>query len=73
LFFVFSVNRKLFPNLRAIKENKKASTKKCINVESGKKGALYLELEWRRWKAQWANSLPLLILKFGGKLFLKVP
>lgn len=57
----------------SFKENKKASTKKCINVESGKKGALYLELEWRRWKAQWANSLPLLISKFGGKSFLKVP
>lgn len=26
-----------------LKGNKKASTKKCINVESGKKGVLYLE------------------------------
>lgn len=57
----------------SFKENKKASTKKCIHVESGKKGALYLELEWRSWKAQWTNSLPLLTLKFRGKPLLKVP
>lgn len=51
----------------SFKGNKKASTKKCINVDSGKKDTLYLEWEWRRRKAQRTNSLPLLMLKFWRK------
>lgn len=42
----------------------KASTKKCINVESGERNVHYICWEWRR-KAWWTNSFPVLVLKLG--------